>query len=90
MEHEDISRPLIASCCGRWQKLYTDFELQGVVEENLNSKMYQSVSQRMQTEEATCALTMGMKSVKHLHPSSKLLQLKPFSCVSQLQRVGGR
>jgi len=44
------------------KKLYTDFELQGVVEENLNSRSYQSVSTRMATEEATCALTVGMNS----------------------------
>lgn len=48
------------------QKLYTDFELQGVVEENLNSRSYQSVATRMQTEEATCALTVGMKLVVQL------------------------
>lgn len=28
------------------------------MEDKLNSKAYQTVSQRMQTEEATCALTM--------------------------------
>lgn len=41
------------------QKIYSDFELQGVMEDKLNSKAYQTVSQRMQTEEATCALTMS-------------------------------
>ncbi|XP_059468283.1 calcium-dependent secretion activator isoform X3 [Neocloeon triangulifer] len=41
------------------KKLYSDFELQGVIEDKLNSKTYQTVSQRMQTEEATCALTSG-------------------------------
>ncbi|CAH1960786.1 unnamed protein product [Acanthoscelides obtectus] len=41
------------------KKLYSDFELQGVMEDKLNSKAYQTISQRMQTEEATCALTMG-------------------------------
>lgn len=39
------------------QKLYSDFELHGVMEDKLVSKTYQTVSQRMQTEEATCALT---------------------------------
>lgn len=39
------------------QKIYSDFELQGVMEDKLNSKAYQTVAQRMQTEEATCALT---------------------------------
>ncbi|XP_001604604.4 calcium-dependent secretion activator isoform X2 [Nasonia vitripennis] len=41
------------------KKVYSDFELQGVMEDKLNSKTYQTVSQRMQTEEATCALTMS-------------------------------
>ncbi|XP_058794999.1 calcium-dependent secretion activator [Phymastichus coffea] len=41
------------------KKIYSDFELQGVMEDKLNSKTYQTVAQRMQTEEATCALTMN-------------------------------
>uniref|UniRef100_A0A0K8U112 Calcium-dependent secretion activator n=1 Tax=Bactrocera latifrons TaxID=174628 RepID=A0A0K8U112_BACLA len=40
------------------KKIYSDFELQGVLEDKLNSKAYQTVAQRMATEEATCALTM--------------------------------
>jgi len=40
------------------KKLYSDFELQGVMDDKLNSKVYQTVSSRMQTEEATCALSM--------------------------------
>lgn len=32
------------------------------MEDKLNSKAYQTVSQRMQTEEATCALTMNSHS----------------------------
>ncbi|XP_070498250.1 calcium-dependent secretion activator isoform X4 [Chironomus tepperi] len=40
------------------KKIYSDFELQGVMEDKLNSKAYQTVAQRMQAEEATCALTM--------------------------------
>ncbi|XP_061386263.1 calcium-dependent secretion activator [Musca vetustissima] len=40
------------------KKIYSDFELQGMLEEKLNSKAYQTVAQRMATEEATCALTM--------------------------------
>ncbi|XP_052858167.1 calcium-dependent secretion activator isoform X5 [Drosophila gunungcola] len=40
------------------KKIYSDFELQGVLEDKLNSKAYQAVAQRMATEEATCALTM--------------------------------
>ncbi|XP_021961279.2 calcium-dependent secretion activator isoform X4 [Folsomia candida] len=43
------------------KKLYSDFELQGVMEDKLNGKTYQSVAQRMNTEEATCALTMGSR-----------------------------
>nr|CAD7587654.1 unnamed protein product [Timema genevievae] len=45
-----------------FQKLYSDFELQGVMEDKLNSKTYQTISQRMQTEEATCALTMSSRN----------------------------
>ena len=39
------------------QKLYTEFELQGMEEEKLNSQFYTQVSQRMATEEATCVLS---------------------------------
>ncbi|XP_076068686.1 calcium-dependent secretion activator 1 isoform X6 [Oratosquilla oratoria] len=41
------------------KKIYTDFELQGVMEEKLNTKTYQTISQRMATEEAACALMEG-------------------------------
>lgn len=34
------------------------------MEDKLNSKAYQTVSQRMQTEEATCALTMGQAEME--------------------------
>lgn len=40
------------------QKLYSDFELQGVMEDKLNSKAYQTVANRMQAEEATCQMSM--------------------------------
>ncbi|XP_044742192.1 calcium-dependent secretion activator isoform X2 [Chrysoperla carnea] len=43
------------------KKIYSDFELQGVMEDKLNSKAYQTISQRMQAEEATCALLMGQQ-----------------------------
>ncbi|XP_043071815.1 calcium-dependent secretion activator [Drosophila grimshawi] len=43
------------------KKIYSDFELQGVLEDKLNSKSYQTVIQRMTAEEATCALTMPDK-----------------------------
>lgn len=38
------------------------------MEDKLNSKAYQTVSQRMLTEEATCALTMGQaEGYTHIH-----------------------
>ena len=40
-----------------WQKIYAEFELQGVEEDKLNTQHWQSVEQRMQTEEAACVLT---------------------------------
>ncbi|KAL5281916.1 CADPS2 family protein [Megaselia abdita] len=40
------------------KKVYSEFELSGVMEDKLNSKAYQTVASRMATEEATCALTM--------------------------------
>ena len=39
------------------QKLYAEYELQGITEEKLNSQHWQSFEQRMVTEEAACALT---------------------------------
>ncbi|XP_043862420.1 calcium-dependent secretion activator isoform X4 [Drosophila santomea] len=48
----------VASISHIIKKIYSDFELQGVLEDKLNSKAYQTVAQRMATEEATCALTM--------------------------------
>ncbi|KAG8194997.1 hypothetical protein JTE90_008171 [Oedothorax gibbosus] len=35
------------------KKLYSDFELQGIEEEKLNSKTYQTITSRLQLEEAT-------------------------------------
>lgn len=49
------------------KKIYSDFELQGVMEDKLNSKAYQTVSQRMATEEATCALTMGQSETEWVY-----------------------
>uniref|UniRef100_A0A336KFR6 CSON009414 protein n=1 Tax=Culicoides sonorensis TaxID=179676 RepID=A0A336KFR6_CULSO len=40
------------------KKIYSDFELQGVMEDKLNSKAYQTVANRMQAEEATCQMSM--------------------------------
>ena len=38
------------------QKVYTEYELQGMEEEKLQSNHYAQVEQRMATEEATCQL----------------------------------
>ncbi|GMR47205.1 hypothetical protein PMAYCL1PPCAC_17400, partial [Pristionchus mayeri] len=38
------------------KKVYSDFELQGIDEERLNFKTYQTIQRRMQMEETTCAL----------------------------------
>ncbi|VBB25403.1 unnamed protein product [Acanthocheilonema viteae] len=38
------------------KKIYSDSELQGVDDERLNSKTYQSIMRRLQIEEANCAL----------------------------------
>ncbi|XP_045133756.1 calcium-dependent secretion activator-like isoform X7 [Portunus trituberculatus] len=43
------------------KKIYSDFELQGIMEEKLNTKTYQTISQRMATEEAACALLEGSR-----------------------------
>lgn len=39
------------------KKIYSDFELQGIDEEKLNSKTYQSVCQRIQLEETNASLS---------------------------------
>ncbi|KAH7976940.1 hypothetical protein HPB52_021753 [Rhipicephalus sanguineus] len=39
------------------QKLYSDFELQGIEEEKLNSKVYQTVCSRLQLEEAAASVS---------------------------------
>ena len=41
------------------QKLYSDFELQGIEEEKLNSKTYQTITNRLQLEEATASVCDG-------------------------------
>lgn len=48
------------------KKIYSDFELQGVMEEKLNTKTYQTIDKRMKTEEATCALTMSAQNEEGL------------------------
>lgn len=41
--------------------MYSDFELQGVIDDKLNSKTYQGVAARMHTEEATCSLLLSQQ-----------------------------
>ncbi|KAF2358074.1 Calcium-dependent secretion activator domain [Trinorchestia longiramus] len=41
------------------KKMYSDFELNGIEEEKLNTKSFQTISQRMATEEAACVLLDG-------------------------------
>ncbi|CAH2243717.1 jg8777 [Pararge aegeria aegeria] len=43
------------------KKMYSDFELQGVIDDKLNSKAYQTVAGRMHTEEATCSLLLAQQ-----------------------------
>ncbi|OWR44318.1 Calcium-dependent secretion activator [Danaus plexippus plexippus] len=43
------------------KKMYSDFELQGVIDDKLNSKQYQAVAGRMHTEEATCSLLLAQQ-----------------------------
>ncbi|VDM71339.1 unnamed protein product [Strongylus vulgaris] len=38
------------------KKVYNDFELQGIDDEKLNDKVYQSINRRLQLEEANVAL----------------------------------
>lgn len=42
------------------RKMYSDFELQGVVEEKLNSRFYKTVMQRILMEEAAASVTNGL------------------------------
>lgn len=43
--------------------MYSDFELQGVIDEKLNFKTYQAVAARMHQEEATCSLLLTQQDV---------------------------
>ncbi|XP_047003794.1 calcium-dependent secretion activator-like [Schistocerca americana] len=74
------------------KKLYSDFELQGVMEDKLNSKTYQRISQRMQTEEATCALTMSScqeeESAKYVETGSDDGGTKTKSKITVRETVG--
>ncbi|XP_053377993.1 calcium-dependent secretion activator 1-like isoform X14 [Mercenaria mercenaria] len=44
------------------RKCYSDFELQGVLENTLNSKTYQTICSRLQVEEATQSVTQSENS----------------------------
>lgn len=48
------------------QKIYSDFELLGIDEEQLNSKAYQSIQRRLQLEETNSALN---DSASRIHSS---------------------
>ncbi|XP_050731223.1 calcium-dependent secretion activator-like isoform X4 [Eriocheir sinensis] len=52
------------------KKIYSDFELQGIMEEKLNTKTYQTISQRMATEEAACALLEGSRREDEEYPET--------------------
>lgn len=41
----------------QFQKLQPEFEMQGINEEKLHTQQWQSVEQRMATEEASCELS---------------------------------
>ncbi|XP_014212617.1 calcium-dependent secretion activator isoform X3 [Copidosoma floridanum] len=72
------------------KKIYSDFELQGVMEDKLNSKTYQTVAQRMQTEEATCALTMNSHNEEGLSENGNDDDVeRPKTKVTVVESVGG-
>lgn len=41
--------------------MYSDFELQGVIDDKLNCKNYQAVAARMHAEETTCSLLLAQQ-----------------------------
>ncbi|VVD05998.1 unnamed protein product, partial [Leptidea sinapis] len=69
----------------RSKKMYSDFELQGVIDENLNTKKYQEVAARMHTEEATCSSEEGSKGGK-----SKLESLTEDAKLGNMSAVVGK
>ncbi|KAI4493140.1 hypothetical protein M0802_009557 [Mischocyttarus mexicanus] len=72
------------------KKIYSDFELQGVMEEKLNSKTYQTISKRMQTEEATCALTMSAQNEEGLSENGNDEDVeRPKTKVTIVETMGG-
>uniref|UniRef100_A0A0N4UNE0 Calcium-dependent secretion activator n=1 Tax=Dracunculus medinensis TaxID=318479 RepID=A0A0N4UNE0_DRAME len=55
------------------KKVYSDFELQGIDEELLNSKTYQSVMRRLRLEETNCALNEKISSTSSSVSSTALI-----------------
>lgn len=54
----------VSTCCSHGspsslQKKYRDFRLQGVLDSTLNSKMYDTVRNRLTLEEATASVREG-------------------------------
>jgi hypothetical protein len=47
------------------QKIYSDFELHGIDEEQLNSKTYQSIQRHLQLEETNSALNDSASRIHH-------------------------
>lgn len=54
-----INRPVCQHLCVLRQKKYRDFRLQGVLDSTLNSKMYDTVRNRLTVEEATASVREG-------------------------------
>ncbi|XP_076176183.1 calcium-dependent secretion activator 1 isoform X1 [Ptiloglossa arizonensis] len=72
------------------KKIYSDFELQGVMEEKLNSMTYQTISKRMQTEEATCALTMSAQNEEGLSENGNDDEVeRPKTKVTVVENMAG-
>ncbi|XP_023290485.1 calcium-dependent secretion activator isoform X2 [Orussus abietinus] len=72
------------------KKVYSDFELQGVMEDKLNSQTYQTISQRMQTEEATCALTMSAQNEEGLSENGNDEDVeRPKTKVTVVETIAG-
>lgn len=57
--------------------MYSDFELQGVIDDKLNSKQYQAVAGRMHTEEATCSLLLAQQDQGYgRHTHTVIIQIR--------------
>ncbi|KAK8403194.1 hypothetical protein O3P69_001000 [Scylla paramamosain] len=73
------------------KKIYSDFELQGIMEEKLNTKTYQTISQRMATEEAACALLEGSRRDDEDYPETGIeddMEKKPKVTAQLSQTLG--